>query len=76
MKYEHGNCGMGNTAVEGAAKIHTDFARGFIAADVVPFPVFAEIGSERQVRNKGLMRSEGRDYTIQDGDIIRFKFNL
>lgn len=67
---------QGNTAVEGAAKIHTDFARGFIAADVVPFPVFAEIGSERQVRNKGLMRSEGRDYTIQDGDIIRFKFNL
>ncbi len=67
---------QGSSAVEGAAKIHTDFARGFIAADVVPFSVFARIGSERQVRSEGMMRSEGRDYTIQDGDVIRFKFNL
>ncbi len=67
---------QGSPAVEGAAKIHTDFAHGFIAADVVPFTVFTAIGSERQVRSEGLMRSEGRDYQIQDGDIVRFKFNL
>ncbi len=66
----------GSSALEGAAKIHTDFARGFIAADVVPFKVFAEVGSERQIRSQGLMRSEGRNYQIQDGDIVRYKFNL
>lgn len=66
----------GSSAPAGAGLIHTDFERGFIAADVVDYATFVKLGSERAVRQEGLMRTEGKGYAIQDGDIIRFRFNV
>ncbi len=63
-------------AVEGAGRIHTDFARGFIAAEAISFDRLVEAGSEKNARAAGQLRMEGRDYTIQDGDVIRFRFNV
>jgi GTP-binding protein YchF len=66
----------GTLAPEAAGKIHTDFQRGFIRAEVVPYPVFKKSGSDSAVRAAGLMRSEGKEYVVQDGDIIFFRFNI
>lgn len=66
----------GWTAPQAAGVIHTDFERGFIRAEVVPFEVFAEHGSWGAVRTVGLQRVEGRDYVVQDGDVINFRFNV
>ncbi len=63
-------------AVEGAGRIHTDFARGFIAAEVISFDKLLKLGSEKEARASGQLRVEGRNYTIQDGDVIRFRFNV
>ena len=65
------------TAAPGAAgKIHTDMERGFIRAEVISFSDFIGCGSEHVAREKGLLRSEGKDYVIEDGDIIHFRFNV
>jgi GTP-binding protein YchF len=64
------------SALEAAGKIHTDFARGFIRAEVYSYEDLLELGSEHTVREKGRLRSEGKDYLVQDGDIIRFLFNV
>jgi obg-like ATPase 1 len=55
--------------------IHTDFEKGFIAAEVMAFDDFKELGTEANVRAAGKLRSEGRKYEVQDGDICFFKFN-
>jgi ribosome-binding ATPase len=66
----------GTAAPKAAGKIHTDMERGFIRAEVVSFSDFIGCGSEHAAREKGLLRSEGKDYTLQDGDIVHFRFNV
>ena len=66
----------GDTASTAAATIHTDFERGFIRAETVAFDDFTASGSMREARERGLVRSEGRDYVVRDGDIILFRFNV
>ena len=67
---------VGENVFSAAGKIHSDLARGFIRADVYSFEDFREHGSEKALRAKGLIRSEGRDYTVQDGDIVHIHFNV
>ena len=67
---------QGSSALDAAGKIHTDFARGFIRAETVNWETFASLGGESAVREAGLMRSEGRDYIVSDGDVIRVRFNV
>lgn len=64
------------TAPEAAGVIHTDFERGFIRAEVVNYKDLVETGSLAEARAKGRVRSEGRDYTMQDGDVVEFRFNV
>ena len=66
----------GTKAPQAAGKIHTDFERGFIRAEIVPFEQLAENGSMAACREKGLVRSEGKDYIMKDGDITLFRFNV
>jgi len=70
------NIPSGFRAPQAAGKIHTDFERGFIRAEVVPFNVFEEYGSDAALKAAGLMRSEGKEYVVQDGDVILFRFNV
>jgi len=63
----------GATAVEAAGIIHTDFAEHFIRAEVTSFDDFKRAGGEKGAREEGLMRIEGRDYVVQDGDVIYFR---
>jgi GTP-binding protein YchF len=63
-------------APRGAGTIHSDMERGFIKAEVVPWEVLVEAGSFAVCRDKGLLRIEGKDYLIQDGDVILFRFNV
>ena len=62
-------------APEAAGKIHTDFERGFIKAEVINWQDLARVGSEHSAREKGLMRVEGKEYVVQDGDVIHFQFS-
>lgn len=64
------------TAPEAAGTIHSDFERGFIAAQVCKYDDLARLGSEKAVREAGLMRTEGKTYIMQDGDVVEFKFNV
>jgi len=66
----------GQTAFEAAGEIHSDFQRGFIRAETVAFEEFVRAGSYKAARELGLVRSEGRDYVVQDGDILLFRFNV
>ena len=66
----------GTKAPQAAGKIHTDFERGFIRAEVVPFEDLIACGSLAAAREKGLVRSEGKDYVMQDGDVVLFRFNV
>lgn len=66
----------GSTAIEAAGQVHTDMARGFIRAEVISCDRLVEIGSLSTARDKGLLRLEGRDYVVQDGDLIHFRFNV
>jgi GTP-binding protein YchF len=66
----------GTEAAKAAGKIHSDFEKGFIRAEVMAFADLDRLGSEAAVREKGLLRIEGRDYRIQDGDVVRFRFNV
>ena len=66
----------GTSALVGAGKIHSDMARGFIRAEVIPFDEFLESGSAAQARESGKMRLEGRDYVIADGDVVTFRFSV
>ncbi len=66
----------GTKAPGAAGKIHSDFERGFIRAEVVSFDDLFRIGSMNGVKEAGLLRSEGKDYVMQDGDIVVFRFNV
>lgn len=68
------NVRKGSTAVEAAGAIHTDISKGFIKADVYKFSDIDQHGSEKALQEKGLKRSEGRDYIVQDGDVCYFHF--
>jgi GTP-binding protein YchF len=70
------NIPSGTTAPKAAGVIHTDFERGFIRAEVIPFGTYEKYGSTSAVKAHGLMRLEGKDYVVQDGDIIYFRFNV
>ncbi|XCN74417.1 MAG: redox-regulated ATPase YchF [Candidatus Electrothrix aestuarii] len=66
----------GTTAPGAAGKIHTDFQRGFIRAEVIAYEDYVSCGSESVAKEKGLMRSEGKEYIVKDGDCILFRFNV
>jgi GTP-binding protein YchF len=67
---------VGTTAYEAAGRIHSDFQRGFIRAETIQLEEFIRSGSYRDAREHGLVRSEGRDYVVKDGDILLFRFNV
>lgn len=66
----------GAKAPEAAGVIHSDFERGFIRAETVSYETYKELGSEKAVKNAGEMRQEGKDYVVQDGDVMLFRFNV
>ena len=66
----------GTLAPGAAGKIHTDFERGFIRAEVMKYDDLIEYGSEAGVKAKGLLKSEGKEYEVKDGDIMHFRFNV
>lgn len=66
----------GATAPEAAGTIHTDFERGFIAAQIMNYEDLKELGSEQAVKAAGKLRTEGKTYIMQDGDVVEFKFNI
>lgn len=66
----------GTKAPQAAGKIHTDFERGFIRAEVINFKDLMECGSANAAKEKGLMRLEGKDYVVKDGDVVLFRFNV
>ncbi|MEU3335621.1 redox-regulated ATPase YchF [Streptomyces sp. NPDC002144] len=66
----------GATAPEAAGVIHTDFQKGFIKAEVISFDDLVETGSVTEARAKGKARMEGKDYVMQDGDVVEFRFNV
>ena len=67
---------IGTKAPQAAGKIHTDFERGFIKAEVVNYQDLLDCGSYAGAREKGLVRMEGKEYVVQDGDVILFRFNV
>lgn len=67
---------QGATAPEAAGTIHTDFQRGFIAAEVMKYDDLKELGSEQAVKAAGKLRTEGKTYVMQEGDIVEFRFNV
>lgn len=67
---------IGATAPQAAGVIHTDFQRGFIKAEVVSFDHLMEAGSMAAAKTKGWVRIEGKDYVMQDGDVVEFRFNV
>ncbi|MDO5041493.1 MAG: redox-regulated ATPase YchF [Peptoniphilus sp.] len=66
----------GTKAPQAAGKIHSDIERGFIKADTISYDDLIECGSVANAREKGLIRSEGKEYVIKDGDVVNFKFNV
>lgn len=66
----------GTPALQAAGKIHTDFERGFIRAEVISYDDYIDCGGESHAKERGLCRSEGRDYVIQEAEVVRFKFNV
>ena len=66
----------GTRAPQAAGKIHTDFEHGFIRAEVISFDDLMACGTMAAAKEKGLVRSEGKEYVMQDGDIVLFRFNV
>ncbi|MBM3320884.1 MAG: redox-regulated ATPase YchF [Candidatus Eisenbacteria bacterium] len=66
----------GTIAVHAAGKVHTDLERGFIRAEVIPFGVLVELGGEKHAKEKGKMRLEGKEYVVQDGDVMLIRFSV
>ena len=66
----------GTKAPQAAGKIHTDFEKGFIRAEVVAYRDLIDCGSLAAAREKGLLRSEGKEYVMKDGDVVHFLFNV
>ncbi|MEP0481514.1 MAG: redox-regulated ATPase YchF [Nonlabens sp.] len=67
---------IGSTAPQAAGVIHTDFEKGFIRAEVIKYDTYAEFGSESKVKEAGKLKVEGKEYIVQDGDIMHFLFNV
>lgn len=67
---------LNTKAPQAAGKIHTDFERGFIRAEIVSYDDLVACGSKAAAREKGLVRLEGKDYVMQDGDVVEFRFNV
>lgn len=67
---------LNSRAPQAAGVIHTDFERGFIRAEVIAYADFVKCGGEAGARDKGLLRIEGKDYVVQDGDVMHFRFNV
>ncbi len=67
---------IGSTAPQAAGKIHTDFERGFIRAEVTAYDDFIQHGGEQGAKEAGRLRLEGKEYIVQDGDVIHFRFNV
>jgi len=66
----------GATAPQAAGRIHTDFERGFIRAEVIGYDDYLDAGSEQAAKERGLMRLEGKDYVMQEADVCHFRFNV
>jgi ribosome-binding ATPase YchF (GTP1/OBG family) len=66
----------GTRAPQAAGKVHTDFEKGFIRSETIAYADFAAYGGEMGARDAGRMRLEGADYVVQDGDVMRFRFNV
>ena len=66
----------GSKAPQAAGKIHTDFEKGFIKAEVVPYETLVEYGNYQSAKEAGKVRIEGKDYVVQDGDVMLFRFNV
>ena len=66
----------GAKAPQAAGVIHTDFERGFIRAETIAYEDFVKFGGEAGAKEAGKMRSEGKDYVVQDGDVMLFRFNV
>jgi ribosome-binding ATPase YchF (GTP1/OBG family) len=66
----------GSTAPQTAGRIHTDFQRGFIRAEVIRWDELLDIGSWTKAKELGKIRLEGKDYVVQDGDVMEFRFNV
>ncbi len=66
----------GTRAQKAAGKIHSDFEKGFIRAEVIPYDILMSAGSHAHAREMGLIRSEGKEYVVKDGDVILFRFNV
>jgi len=67
---------IGATAPEGAGVIHTDFEKGFIKAEVISYQDYIDLSGEQKAKEAGKLRLEGKDYILQDGDVIHFRFNV
>ena len=66
----------GTRAVKAAGKVHSDIERGFIRAEVIAYDALIALGGEKQARDAGKLRLEGKEYVVQDGDVINFRFNV
>ena len=66
----------GTKAPQAAGKIHSDFEKGFIRAEIIPYEKLIECGSMTVAKEKGMVRSEGKDYVMNDGDVVLFRFNV
>ncbi len=66
----------GTKAPRAAGRIHTDFEKGFICAEVIDFNTLMEAGTFSSAKEKGLIRQEGKEYIIKDGDVVLFRFNV
>ena len=74
-KYGPGRCGWA-TAPQAAGVIHSDFEHGFIRAEVIAYADFITCGGEQGAKEAGKWRLEGKDYLIQEGDVVHFRFNV
>lgn len=66
----------GSTAFDAAGEIHSDFQRGFIRCETIGWEEFVRAGSYKAARESGLVRSEGREYAVRDGEVLLFRFNV
>ena len=67
---------IGATALQAAGEIHTDFQKGFIRAEVIAYEDFVSANGEQGAKEAGRLRLEGKDYVVQEGDVMRFRFNV
>ena len=75
-KLEHGLLDKGMTAPQAAGVIHTDFEKGFIRAEVISFNDYSKYKNEIKVKEAGKLNIEGKDYVVNDGDVMHFRFNV